>query len=153
MNDDTQETLARVDDLLKRYDEARARDAERKAEQDKAAQESETIRQARATKRSANLWAKLDRWEKERQERNAPENARNTAWLAQYRANVTQADGFAVTCGQCGHVGNFDDYVKDKLGFERPRGVFQCPACNAAIRRELNRSTRNIQLTPIQATL
>lgn len=153
MNDDTQEMLARVDRTLANLKAGFAcqQTEEQKQRAKDAAQAM--IDAARAKARSEKRWAKLARWDKERKERDAEENARNTAWLAQYRANVTQPDGFAVTCGACGHVGNFDDYVKDKLGFERPRGVFQCPACNAAIRRELNRTTRNIQLTPIQATL
>jgi len=72
--------------------------------------------------------------------------------IRQYHANVTQPDGFAVTCGSCNYTGNFDDFVKDRFGFERPENVFQCPKCNLAIRREADGSGF-VKLNQIQSTL
>ena len=116
--------------------------------------ETETDRllnQARAKARSERLWARLDKWEAERLERDAEQAAKRADWLERYRANVTQADGFAMTCGKCGHVGNFDDFTTDRLGFDRGPDLFQCPACNFAIKRE--KKGEIVQLTPIQSTL
>lgn len=151
MSEPADELHTRVDELLKRFDEARARE---QAEEAKAAQESQNdrlLKDARAKQRSERLWAKLDKLDAQRKELEREETERRSEWQRKYLANVTQADGFAVTCGNCGHVGNFDDFITDKFGFERERGVFQCPTCSAAIRREARAGF--IVLTPIQPTL
>jgi len=101
----------------------------------------------RALRRQGFTQAEIEAGE----QRQAARAAASAEQMRQYKANVTQPDGFAVTCGHCNYTGNFDDFVKDRLGFERPANTFQCPQCSFAIRRQV--VNKHIQLQPIQPTL
>ena len=43
----------------------------------------------------------------------------------------------SITC-RCGHTADFDLFTRTALGFDRPRGQYQCPSCGFAwtIQRE-----------------
>lgn len=74
------------------------------------------------------------------------------AWTEEYKASVTQLDGFGMTCGQCGRTGNFDDFTHDSFGHERDRASYQCPFCRYAFRRVMTPAGL-INLEPVQPTL
>jgi hypothetical protein len=67
-----------------------------------------------------------------------------------------------LTCGTCGHKGEFDDFCKTPVGGDLPRGVYQCPVCNRAVRVTAGPGTRfpsglyvpgPITLVPVDARL
>lgn len=41
-----------------------------------------------------------------------------------------------MTCGQCQHQADLDEFMKTPIGGQLPKGVFQCPACQKAFERK-----------------
>ncbi len=41
-----------------------------------------------------------------------------------------------ITCGECGRAAEVERWTVSRLGLDLPRGVYQCPHCRAAFRRE-----------------
>lgn len=42
----------------------------------------------------------------------------------------------SITCGKCGHVADMDEWTRRPVSGELEVGVFQCPKCNYAFKRQ-----------------
>lgn len=43
----------------------------------------------------------------------------------------------AITCGECGRSAELGEWTVSRLGLPMERGVYQCPHCRAAFRRQV----------------
>jgi len=41
-----------------------------------------------------------------------------------------------MTCGKCRHEADIDEFCRTPVSGELPSGVYQCPACGVAVRRQ-----------------
>lgn len=61
-----------------------------------------------------------------------------------------------ITCGGCGHVGDFEGFVSTPVYGELPKNTFQCPACGLAIERRhapLGRYDGPVELVVVESRL
>jgi hypothetical protein len=73
------------------------------------------------------------------------------------RESLAYDDLFTIECNLCGKINPLFDWTSTEIHGPLPHGVYQCPSCNAAFRRQWNPKKKpweaGVSCVPVESRL